>query len=221
MNNVRIDPSWKEVLQDEFAKPYWEILTDQIRMQYQSTTVYPPAKNIFRAFDLCPFDQVKVVIVGQDPYHGKNQANGLSFSVNEGITLPPSLKNIYKEIHSDLGITPVPSGDLTRWAKQGVLMLNSVLTVLAGKPASHAGMGWEEFTEAAIQALNTKKHHIVYMLWGKYAQKKGEIIDRKNNLVLTSAHPSPYSATLFFGNHHFSKCNIYLEEHNMNPIDWR
>lgn len=221
MKDVRIEPSWKEALQEEFSKPYWEKLTDSVRKQYQTTTVYPPAPQIFRAFDLCPFDKVKVVIVGQDPYHGKNQANGLSFSVNDGITLPPSLQNIFKEIKSDLGITPLPSGDLTRWAKQGVLMLNSVLTVLASKPASHAGIGWEEFTEAAIQALNEKRKHIVYLLWGKYAQTKGAVIDRENNLVLTSAHPSPYSATMFFGNHHFSKCNEYLQQHDMTPIDWK
>lgn len=221
MRDIKIDQSWKQALTEEFSKPYWETLSTSVREQYLATTVYPPAKQIFRAFDLCPFDSVKVVIVGQDPYHGRGQANGLSFSVNDGITLPPSLKNIYKEIQNDLGVTPYPSGDLTRWAKQGVLMLNSVLTVLASKPASHAGIGWEEFTEAAIQALNRKKEHVVYMLWGKYAQKKGEVIDRENNLVLTSAHPSPYSATLFFGNHHFSKCNAYLEEHGMSPIDWR
>lgn len=221
MKDVRIEPTWKTVLQEEFTKPYWEQLTSTVRTQYQTTTVYPPAANIFRAFDLCPFDKVKVVIVGQDPYHGKGQANGLSFSVNHGIPLPPSLQNIYKEIQNDLGITPVPSGDLTRWAKQGVLMLNSVLTVLASRPASHAGIGWETFTEAAIHVLTTKRKHIAYMLWGKYAQKKGEIINRNDNLVLTSAHPSPYSATLFFGNHHFSKCNKYLEDHGMTPIDWR
>lgn len=221
MRDIKIDPTWKQALTQEFSKPYWDTLTTSVREQYLATTVYPPAKQIFRAFDLCPFDTVKVVIVGQDPYHGKGQANGLSFSVNDGITLPPSLKNIYKEIQNNLGVTPYPSGDLTRWAKQGVLMLNSVLTVLASKPASHAGIGWEEFTQAAIQTLSDKKQHVVYMLWGKYAQKKGEVIDRNNNLVLTSAHPSPYSATLFFGNHHFSRCNTYLEQHGMSPIDWR
>ena len=221
MKDVRLDTSWKKALQEEFDKPYWKKLTDTVRKQYHTTTVYPPASQIFRAFDACPFDKVKVVIVGQDPYHGKNQANGLSFSVNDGITLPPSLQNIFKEIQSHLGTTPLPSGDLTRWAKQGVLMLNSVLTVTASKPASHGGLGWEEFTEAAIQALNKNRKHIVYLLWGKYAQAKGAVIDRENNLVLTSAHPSPYSATMFFGNHHFSKCNAYLQEHGMTPIDWR
>lgn len=221
MNTVKIDPSWKTALQTEFDKPYWEKLTSLVRTEYLTKTVYPPAKNIFRAFDLCPFDKVKVVIVGQDPYHGAKQANGLSFAVNEGITLPPSLKNIYKEIHNDLGITPSSSGDLSRWATQGVLMLNSVLTVLAGKPASHAGTGWEQFTDGVIQSLNDKRKNIVYLLWGKYAQNKGSVIDRKQNLVLTSAHPSPYSATLFFGHHHFSQCNDYLQKHGMTPIDWQ
>lgn len=220
MNKVKIDSSWKEALQNEFKKEYWEKLSSSIRNQYLTTAVFPPPKNIFRAFDLCPFDKVKVVIVGQDPYHGKGQANGLSFAVNNGITLPPSLKNIYKEIHDDLGITPLPSGDLSRWASQGVLMLNSVLTVLANKPASHAGIGWEQFTDAVISSLNSNRKHIVYMLWGKYAQNKGAVIDRENNLVLTSAHPSPYSATFFFGNHHFSRCNLYLEQHGLTPIDW-
>lgn len=220
MSEVKIDPTWKSVLETEFDKPYWKALAENIREQYKKTIVYPPAKHVFRAFDLCPFDEVKVVIVGQDPYHGARQANGLSFSVNDGITLPPSLKNIYKEIKNDLGIDPLPSGDLTRWAKQGVLMLNSVLTVLASKPASHAGNGWEQFTDAVIATLNEKREHLVYMLWGKYAQTKGSVIDRWDNLVLESAHPSPYSATKFFGNHHFSQCNEYLSKHGINPIDW-
>lgn len=221
MSEVKIHESWKEVLKEQFSLPYWETLRAHKREEYLTTTVYPPAKDVFRAFDLCPFDKVKVVIVGQDPYHGPKQANGLSFSVNDGITLPPSLKNIYKEIHDDLGITPLASGDLTRWAKQGILMLNSVLTVLANKPASHAGQGWEQFTDAVIAALNLHKTHVVYMLWGKYAQKKGEVIDRDKNLVLQSGHPSPYSANLFFGNHHFSTCNTYLQEHGIEPIDWK
>lgn len=221
MSTVKLDPSWKEALQPEFTKPYWEALTENVRNQYQTKKVYPPAGNIFKALDFCPLDSVKVVIVGQDPYHGVGQANGLSFSVNEGIPLPPSLKNIFKEIHNDLGVEPLPSGDLTRWANQGVLMLNSVLTVLANKPASHAGIGWEEFTDAVIQALNTKRTHIVYLLWGKYAQNKGAVINREKNLVLVSGHPSPYSASLFFGKHHFSQCNQYLEKHGITPIDWR
>jgi uracil-DNA glycosylase len=220
MSEIRIDPSWKKALEPQFGQPYWESLTEFVRDEYKNKTVYPPGPNIFRAFDLCPFDKVKVVIVGQDPYHGVRQANGLSFSVNDGIPLPPSLKNIYQEIRNDLGVTPSMSGDLTRWAKQGVLMLNSVLTVLAGNPASHAGKGWETFTDAVIQSLNDEREHIVYMLWGKYAQMKGTVINREKNLVLTSAHPSPYSVTNFYGNHHFSRCNKYLEEHGMIPIDW-
>lgn len=220
MSDVVIDPTWKKVLQEEFEKDYWNDLTSKVRQQYKEAVVYPPAKNVFAAFNLCPFEKTKVVIVGQDPYHGKNQANGLSFSVNQGIPLPPSLQNIYKEIHNDLGITPSDSGDLSRWASQGVLMLNSVLTVLAGKPASHSGVGWEKFTDSVIASLNTHKKHVVYMLWGKYAQEKGAVIDREKNLVLTSAHPSPYSATNFFGNHHFSKCNAYLQEYGKSPIDW-
>lgn len=220
MSDVKIDPTWKKVLKGEFDKPYWESLTKSVKEQYLKTKVYPPARNIFRAFDLCPLDKVKVVIVGQDPYHGVNQANGLSFSVNDGIVLPPSLQNIYKEIHNDLGIFPLSSGDLTRWASQGVLMLNSVLTVLANQPASHSKIGWEQFTDAVIKTLNANRKHIVYLLWGKYAQTKGEVIDRNNNLVLTSAHPSPYSATKFFGNHHFSKCNEYLVKNGITSIDW-
>lgn len=221
MNNIKIDPKWKKALEPEFQKSYWGELTTKLRDQYKSKKVYPPAPNIFRAFDLCPLDLVKVVIVGQDPYHGENQANGLSFSVNDGISLPPSLKNIFQEIQSDLGVTPLPSGDLSRWAKQGVLMLNSVLTVLASQPASHAKIGWEQFTDAVIQTLNAKRTHIVYLLWGKYAQTKGEVINRGQNLVLTSGHPSPYSVSLFSGKHHFSKCNKYLAENGITPIDWR
>jgi uracil-DNA glycosylase len=220
MADVVIDDSWKVALQEEFGKAYWQSLSAAVRQDYENKTVYPPARSVFRAFNLCPFERVKVVIVGQDPYHGKGQANGLSFAVNDGVTLPPSLKNIYKEIQADLDISPLPSGDLSRWASQGVLMLNSVLTVQASHPASHAGKGWEQFTDAAIKALNDKREHIVYLLWGKYAQTKGEIISRDANLVLTSAHPSPYSATNFFGNHHFSRCNSYLTQHNISPIDW-
>lgn len=221
MSNIKIDQTWKDALKSEFLKPYWEELTANVRDQYHTKNVYPPAPHIFRAFDLCPLDKVKIVIVGQDPYHGEGQANGLSFSVNDSVPLPPSLKNIFQEIRSDLLITPIPSGDLSRWARQGVLMLNSVLTVLANKPASHSSIGWEQFTDAVIQTLNTKKTNIVYLLWGKYAQSKGAVIDRDQNLVLTSGHPSPYSASLFFGKHHFSKCNAYLTENGIAPIDWR
>ncbi len=221
MSGVKIDQSWKEVLESEFTEAYWQILTDNIKEEYKSKQVFPAASNILRAFDLCPFDKVKVVIIGQDPYHGVGQANGLSFSVNDGVTLPPSLKNIFKEIENDLGITVNKSGDLTRWASQGVLMLNSVLTVLANQPASHAGLGWEYFTDAVVRTLNDKKKNVVYMLWGKYAQAKGQVINRDQNLVLTSGHPSPFSANLFFGNHHFSQCNKYLVDHGISPIDWR
>lgn len=220
MSNVKLESAWKSALNEEFQKPYWEELTRFVRSQYQKTKVYPQAPNILRAFDLCPFDKVKVVIIGQDPYHGAGQANGLSFAVNDGVNLPPSLQNIFKEIKNDLGITPTPSGDLTRWASQGVLMLNSVLTVNSGSPASHKDKGWETFTTAAIKALNDNRENIVYLLWGKYAQVKGEIINKEKNLVLTSAHPSPYSATMFFGHHHFSKANEYLTSHNLAPIDW-
>jgi len=220
MSSVKIEKSWKKVLRDEFEKDYWKKLTKEVRNQYETTVVYPPAVNVFKAFNLCPLKKVKVVIVGQDPYHGFKQANGLSFSVNDGIALPPSLQNIYKEIHDDLSITPLASGDLSRWARQGVLMLNSVLTVLANKPASHSGVGWEKFTDAVIKSLDSHRSHLVYILWGRYAQAKGETINRSKNLVLTSAHPSPYSVAYFFGNHHFSKCNEYLKKHKMAPIDW-
>ncbi|KKP51415.1 MAG: Uracil-DNA glycosylase [Candidatus Roizmanbacteria bacterium GW2011_GWA2_33_33] len=221
MKDVKIDETWKKVLKMEFQKPYWEELTEFVRQQYLSGKVYPPAKNVFRAFDLCPLDKVKVVIVGQDPYHGEKQANGLSFAVNDGITLPPSLKNIYKEIQNDIGITPMSTGDLSRWAKQGVLMLNSVLTVAANNPASHKEKGWEKFTDAVIKTLNENRQNIVYLLWGKYAHTKGEVINREKNLVLISAHPSPYSVQLFFGQHHFSRCNKYLKEHNLKQINWQ
>ncbi len=221
MKDVKIDETWKTVLKTEFQKPYWEKLTEFVRHQYLFGKVYPPAKNIFRAFDFCPLDKVKVVIIGQDPYHGERQANGLSFAVNDGIALPPSLKNIYKEIHDDLSVTPLSSGDLSRWAEQGVMMLNSVLTVAANLPASHKEKGWEKFTDAVIKTLNENRKNIVYLLWGKYAQTKGEVINREKNLVLQSGHPSPYSAHLFFGNHHFSQCNKYLKEQGIKPIDWR
>jgi len=221
MAEVKIDPSWKKVLNEEFSKVYWISMTEKLRKQYQTSPIYPPASQIFRAFGLSPLDKLKVVIIGQDPYHGVKQANGLAFSVNKDIPLPPSLQNIYKEISEDLGILPERDGDLSRWGKQGVLMLNSVLTVLPGKPGSHAGIGWEIFTDSVIQTINKNKKHVVYLLWGRYAQNKGSVIDPKNNLILTSAHPSPYSATKFFGNHHFSKCNAYLEAHGLTPIDWR
>ncbi len=218
--DVHIEKGWKHALAEEFQKPYFATLSSFVRAAYMTQKVYPPPRDVFRAFALCPFESVRVVIVGQDPYHGEGQANGLSFAVNSGVTIPPSLKNIYKEIHADLGITPQPSGDLTRWASQGVLMLNAVLTVLADTPASHKGRGWEQFTDAVIRSLTTQKKNIVYLLWGKYAQEKGAAIDQSENLVLTSGHPSPFSAHLFAGHHHFSQCNDYLRAHGTPPIDW-
>jgi uracil-DNA glycosylase len=218
---VRIEASWERRLHGEFEKDYFARLTQFVRSEYATATVYPPGKLIFNAFDLCPFDKVKVVIIGQDPYHGPGQAHGLCFSVNEGIPFPPSLRNIFKEIQDDLG-TPVPaSGDLTRWAEQGVLLLNATLTVRAGQAGSHQRQGWEEFTDAAIRALATEREHLVFILWGAYAQKKGAFIDRSRHLVLASAHPSPLSAyNGFFGNKHFSRTNAYLVEHGETPIQW-
>lgn len=219
--NVQIEESWKKHLAPEFEKDYFVQLTDFVRNEYAHTTVYPPGRLIFNAFNLCPFDRVKVVIIGQDPYHGPGQAHGLCFSVNDGIAFPPSLQNIFKEIQADLG-KPIPtSGNLTRWAEQGVLMLNATLTVRAHAAGSHQRRGWEEFTDAAIRALNNERAHLVFILWGAYAQKKGAFIDRSRHLVLTSAHPSPLSAhNGFFGNHHFSLTNDYLRAHGQTPIDW-
>lgn len=219
--NVQIEESWKKHLAPEFEKDYFVQLTDFVRNEYAHTTVYPPGRLIFNAFNLCPFDQVKVVIIGQDPYHGPGQAHGLCFSVNDGIAFPPSLQNIFKEIQADLG-KPIPtSGNLTRWAEQGVLMLNATLTVRAHAAGSHQRRGWEKFTDAAIRALNNEREHLVFILWGAYAQKKGAFIDRSRHLVLTSAHPSPLSAhNGFFGNHHFSLTNDYLRAHGQTPIDW-
>lgn len=218
---VRIHDSWRQVLQPEFDKPYFELLTSFVRHEYQTKTCFPPAGQIFNAFDVCPFDQVRVVIIGQDPYHEPGQAQGLCFSVNEGVRIPPSLVNIYKEIQSDLG-KPIPSsGNLMRWAQQGVLLLNATLTVEAHKAGSHQNKGWEELTDAAIQALNEKKQNLVFMLWGSYAQRKGQFIDRKRHCVLTAAHPSPLSAyNGFFGCRHFSQANAYLTSHHLPPIDW-
>lgn len=219
--NVQIEQSWKQQLADEFEKPYFMRLTDFVRNEYGSTTCYPPGKLIFNAFNLCPFDRVKVVIIGQDPYHGPGQAHGLCFSVNDGVAFPPSLQNIFKEIQSDLGV-PVPAtGNLTRWAEQGVLLLNATLTVRAHQAGSHQRQGWEEFTDAAIKALAEKREQLVFILWGAYAQKKGAFIDRNRHLVLASAHPSPLSAFHgFFGNRHFSRANAYLEQHGKTPVNW-
>src|SRR5574344_231780 len=218
---VRIDNSWRTRLQDEFDKPYFKALTDFVRQEYSQTIIYPPANLIFNAFDLCPFDKVKVVILGQDPYHEPRQAHGLCFSVNDGIPFPPSLNNIFKEINSDMGTAIPKSGDLTRWAVQGVLMLNATLTVREHLAGSHQKRGWETFTDAVIKKLAQEKENLVFILWGAYAQKKGDFIDRKRHLVLSSAHPSPLSAyNGFFGNHHFSLTNKWLEEHGESPIQW-
>ena len=219
--NVQIEESWKEALIPEFSKDYFIRLTDFVRKEYHETTVYPPGKLIFNAFNLCPFDKVKVVIIGQDPYHGPGQAHGLCFSVNDGIQPPPSLVNIFKEINSDLG-KPIPqSGNLTRWAEQGVLLLNATLTVRAHQAGSHQKRGWEEFTDAVIRKLAEEKSNLVFILWGSYAQKKGAFIDRNKHLVLTSVHPSPLSAyNGFFGNHHFSLANEYLVKNGKTAIDW-
>jgi len=219
--DVKISTSWKTRLSDEFSKPYFQELTEFVRQEYASHTVYPPGKEIFRAFDTCDFNEVRVVIIGQDPYHGAGQANGLCFSVREGVTLPPSLLNIFKEIRQDLG-KPIPvSGDLERWAQQGVLLLNATLTVRASTPGSHQKKGWETFTDEVIRKLSAEKTNIVYLLWGAYAQKKGEIIDRNKNLVLMSPHPSPFSADRgFFGCKHFSKANAYLKGKGLPEIDW-
>ena len=219
--NVRIEESWKRELATEFEKQYFADLTDFVRNEYAATTVYPPAKLIFNAFDHCPFDKVKVVIIGQDPYHGAGQANGLCFSVNKGITMPPSLVNIFKEIAADTG-KPMPTdGDLTRWSDQGVLLLNATLTVRAASAGSHQNKGWEQFTDSVIRILAEKRDNIVFILWGSYAQKKGAFIDRSRHLVLTSPHPSPLSAYHgFFGNKHFSRANEYLVAHGETPIEW-
>ncbi len=219
--DVKIAPSWKEKLNDEFSKPYFLQLTEFVRNEYKTQQVYPPARQIFNAFDCCDFDQVKVVIIGQDPYHGPGQANGLCFSVRPDVKMPPSLVNIFKEIQSDLGKPFPPDGDLERWAKQGVLLLNATLTVRASSAGSHQNKGWETFTDAVIRQVSDNKNNVVFLLWGAYAQKKGEIIDRSKHLVLASAHPSPFSAANgFFGNKHFSKTNEYLRSKGIPEIDW-
>lgn len=219
--NVRIHESWRQVLQPEFDKPYFELLTDFVRHAYATRQCFPPAGQIFRAFDLCPFDKVRIVIIGQDPYHDVNQAHGLCFSVQDGMPAPPSLVNIYKELNRDLG-KPIPtSGNLTHWAEQGVLLLNATLTVEAHRAGSHQGKGWEELTDAVIQALNNQRSNIVFMLWGSYAQRKGQYIDRRKHLVLTAVHPSPLSAYRgFIGCGHFSQANTYLQQHGQTPIAW-
>lgn len=219
--NVKIESSWKNKLSSEWDKDYFVRLTDFVRQEYKTKQVFPPASKIFAAFDACPFGNVKVVILGQDPYHDVGQANGLCFSVNDGIQMPPSLVNIFKEIHDDIG-TPIPTnGDLSRWAQQGVLLLNATLTVEAHRAASHQGRGWEEFTDEVILRIAQDCSGIVFMLWGAYAIKKGAFIDCTRHLVLTSPHPSPLSAYRgFFGNKHFSKANQYLQQQGKSPIIW-
>lgn len=219
--DVKIASSWKSHLSAEFEKPYFLELIEFVKSEYQQNTVYPPGKEIFKAFDSCDFQQVKVVIIGQDPYHGPDQANGLCFSVRDGVRMPPSLVNIFKEIHKDLGKPMPASGDLEHWAKQGVLLLNATLTVRASTPGSHQNKGWETFTDAVIKTISDQKEGLVFLLWGAYAQKKGEVIDRTKHLVLMSAHPSPFSADRgFFGCKHFSKANAYLKSKGLVEIDW-
>ncbi len=219
--NVKIAESWKNKLNDEFKKDYFLRLAEFVKAEYKSKTVYPPGNAIFKAFDACPFDDVKVVILGQDPYHGPDQANGLCFSVKNGVPFPPSLVNIFKEIKNDLGIEIPANGDLERWAKQGVLLLNATLTVQAHQAGSHQNKGWETFTDSAIRQLAEQRENLVFMLWGAYAQKKGSFIDRQKHLVLESPHPSPLSAHRgFFGNGHFSKTNAYLKQNGLTEIAW-
>ena len=220
--NVRIESSWQRVLQAEFDKPYFELLTQYVREQYKTRRCFPPAGLIFNAFDSCPFDKVRVVIIGQDPYHEPGQAHGLSFSVCDGVQFPPSLINIFKEIQADLGKDIPLSGNLERWARQGVLLLNATLTVRAHQAASHQRKGWETFTDAAIKTLSDNRDNLVFILWGGYARSKASLIDSNKHLVLQSVHPSPLSANRggWFGNHHFSRANAYLEEHGLMAIEW-
>lgn len=220
--SVKIEKSWQAVLQPQFDQEYFKKLIAFVKEEYATHTVYPPGGQIFHAFDKCPFADVRVVLIGQDPYHGPGQAHGLAFSVNDGVPIPPSLRNIFKEIHDDLG-KPVPkSGNLERWAQQGVLLLNATLTVRANAPGSHQKKGWEEFTDAVIEQLSEKKQDLVFMLWGAYAQKKGAVLGQNNNhLILSAAHPSPFAADKgFFGCRHFSKTNAYLRERGLPEIDW-
>jgi len=219
--DVKIESSWKEKLQPEFEKDYFAKLVDFVKNEYATKTVYPPGRLMFNAFDQCPFDKVKVVILGQDPYHEPGQAHGLCFSVNDGVPFPPSLQNIFKEIETDLGITLPRTGNLLRWAQQGVLLLNATLTVRAHSAGSHQNKGWETFTDAVIHHIAEEKEHVVFILWGSYAQKKGEFINPNKHLVLKSPHPSPLSAHRgFFGNKHFSKTNDYLRQTGQETIQW-
>ena len=217
---VRIDESWRPHLEAEFHKPYFSNLREFVRDEYATRRVFPPPAQIFRALDDCPFETVKVVILGQDPYHGARQANGLCFSVDRGVATPPSLVNIFKEIEADLGRPVSHDTDLSRWAEQGVLLLNATLTVREGVAGSHQNKGWEEFTDAAVRALNEERRGLVFMLWGNYARRKGSGIDRSRHLVLEAGHPSPLSAQRFFGCRHFSKANAYFAAHGEAPVDW-
>lgn len=218
---VKIEESWKNVLSDEFSAPYFQSLAAFVKEEYARHTVYPAGKDVFRAFDNCAFEHTRVVIIGQDPYHGPGQAHGLCFSVNEGVRTPPSLVNIFKELKDDLGYPIPPSGNLMPWSHQGVLLLNATLTVRASTPGSHQKKGWEQFTDAAIQALSEQREHLVFLLWGAYAQRKGEVINPEKHLVLKAAHPSPFAAHKgFFGCRHFSKTNAYLCQHGKPEIDW-
>ena len=218
---MKIEQSWKALLQEEFDKPYFAEFTEFVRAEYKSYRIYPPGSQIFNAFNLCPFDKVKVVIIGQDPYHGPGQAHGLCFSVNDGVPFPPSLRNIFKEVNADTG-APIPqSGNLTRWATQGVLLLNATLTVREHSAGSHQRRGWETFTDAVIRIISEQKSKVVFILWGAYAQSKASLIDSSRHLVLRSVHPSPLSAHAgFFGNHHFSLANDYLVRNGLTSIDW-
>ncbi|UJP64493.1 uracil-DNA glycosylase [Mongoliitalea daihaiensis] len=219
--DVKIEESWKSILADEFQKDYFKALTAFIKQEYQQETIYPKGKEIFKSFESCPWDQVKVVILGQDPYHGPGQAHGLSFSVREGVPFPPSLLNIFKEINADVGKSIPSHGELTRWAKQGVLLLNATLTVRAHQAGSHQGKGWELFTDAVIQHLAHQKENLVFMLWGAYAQKKGAFIPSDKHCILKAPHPSPLSAHRgFLGCSHFSQANAYLQTKGLPPIDW-
>lgn len=222
LEKIHIEESWGKVLAEEFEKPYFIELVTFVKSEYQSKSIYPSQTDVFRAFELCLFDNVKVVLLGQDPYHGPKQANGLSFAVHENIPSPPSLKNIFKEIESDLNIATEKNGDLTRWAKQGVLLLNTTLTVQAHTPGSHQKKGWERFTDAVIQKISDEKERVVFILWGNYAKQKGIYIDRTKHCVIESSHPSPFSAyNGFFGSKPFSKANQYLKKYNINQIDWK
>ena len=219
--DVKIDKSWKNRLQNEFEKEYFNDLVNFVKSEYSNFKVFPKGTQMFSAFDHCDFDDLKAVIIGQDPYHGDNQANGLCFSVNDGVTIPPSLVNIFKEINSDLGKDIPSTGNLERWANQGVLLLNATLTVRAHSPGSHQNKGWEAFTDAVIQTISDEKEGIVFLLWGSYAQRKGEKINPSKHKILSSAHPSPFAANRgFFGNKHFSQTNAYLEEQGIKPINW-